>query len=101
MDNPSHPRTPSDPLPIGARVRVHQDPDYGPGPWPNEPVGTISEAPGGSSYGLVRTVSGPTMQYYVVFDEPQVDADGDGPYAASEILSIYLEPLNSTAEDVR
>jgi hypothetical protein len=41
------------------------------------------------------------MQYYVVFDEPQVDADGDGPYAASEILSIYLEPLNSTAEDVR
>lgn len=30
----------------------------------------------------------------VIFDEPQADADGDGPYGAAEIHADQLEPLD-------
>jgi len=30
--------------------------------------------------------------YWIRFDEPQLDADGDGPYSDSEVLERYLEP---------
>ena len=32
-------------LHVGARVKVHRDPEYGDGPWPNEPIGTAVEHP--------------------------------------------------------
>jgi hypothetical protein len=81
-----------EPLPIGTRVRVRRDRDHGPGPWPDEPLGTISESIDGTNFSLAQTVGSPTVQYWVVFDEPQRDADGDGPYAASEVLATYIEP---------
>jgi hypothetical protein len=87
------------PLPIGARVRVRRDPVHGPGPWPNEPLGTIGESLDGASFSLSQTVNGPMKQYWVVFDEPQEDADGDGPYAASDVLAIYIEPIDDRVRD--
>jgi len=30
---------------VGQRVRVRRDPDFGPGPWPGEPLGTITGPP--------------------------------------------------------
>ena len=30
--------------------------------------------------------------YWLVFDVPQIDADGDGPYIAAELAEFYLEP---------
>jgi hypothetical protein len=40
----------------------------------------------------VETTSGPSRFYWIVFDEPQLDADGDGPYVSSEVLAKYVEP---------
>jgi hypothetical protein len=86
------------PLPLGTRVRVRRDPIFGPGPWPAEPTGTIIEAPDdsplyshGTPFTWAETVRGPELQYWIAFDEPQVDADGDGPYARSQVSAKYLE----------
>lgn len=46
--------------------------------------------------GLERTVQGrvrPLRFYWVEFDVPQRDADGDGPYFAGEIDAEYLWAL--------
>ncbi len=33
------------------------------------------------------------LKYWVDFDEPQMDAEGDGPYRKAQIWGRYLEPL--------
>jgi len=67
--------------------------------WAKDALGTITEPPApvrkltGDWQGCVRmveTVQGPVAYYWVRFDEPQIDADGDGPYAEGEIDSAYL-----------
>ena len=77
------------PISPGTRVRVRQDPKFGPGPWPAEPTGTVGRAPE-----LVETRQGPEWTYWVTFDEAQLDADGDGPYVTSQVLGRYLELLD-------
>ena len=91
------------PFAVATRVRVRRDPQYGPGPWPDEPIGTITELPmDGAAFKWVATPRGPKRHYWIVFDEPQRDADGDGPYAAAEVDADYIEPLRQTgADDVR
>ena len=74
---------------------VRRDPDYGPGPWPSEPHGTVSGA-GGPCYTLVETMRGSERSYWITFDEPQRDTDGDGPYESSQVLERYLQVLPST-----
>ena len=39
---------------------------------------------------IVEAVKGPLRFYWVEFDEPQRDADGDGPYFGAEIDSAFL-----------
>ena len=78
----------------GERVRVRRDQEHGPGPWPAEPMGTIANHPlatQGAPWVITQTVSGPRRTYWIVFDEPQFDTDGDGPYGRSEVLDKYLE----------
>jgi hypothetical protein len=70
-----------------SRVRVLSDPDFGPGPWPAQPTGTVSSGPE-----MVESATGPVATYWVEFDEPQRDVDGDGPYVSSQILERYLAP---------
>ena len=41
---------------------------------------------------VVTGVKGPIEFYWVAFDEPQIDAEGDGPYASAEIQAEYLAP---------
>src|SRR5688500_11602429 len=62
--------------------------------WAKGALGTVGQPPravrelAGDWQGCVRNVRTvqETMPYYWVnFDEPQLDADGDGPYAAGEI----------------
>jgi hypothetical protein len=77
----------------GERVRVRRDQEYGPGPWPAEPTGIIAGHPAsadGTPWVVTQTVSGPRRSYWIVFDEPQFDADGGGPYGSSEVLDTYL-----------
>jgi hypothetical protein len=35
--------------------------------------------------------------YWVRFDEPQYDTDGDGPYDTSQVLGKYLEAISPGA----
>lgn len=78
---------------VGTRVRVRRDPVHGPGPWPGEPTGTVVESPDHLPFTVVPTLQGPTLYYWVDFDEPQFDADGDGPYASSQVTTSYIELL--------
>ena len=80
-------------FPPGALVRVLQDPLHGPGPWPAEPTGVVLDQ-FGEHYTVVQTTSGPERSYWVKFDEPQYDVDGDGPYGTSQVLSRYLQVLS-------
>ena len=78
---------------VGTRVRICRDSDFGPGPWPDEPTGTIIAAPQGSVSEPVDTTSGVRMMFWVAFDEPQFGADGDGPYPRAQVLDKYVEIL--------
>ncbi len=81
-------------LRAGQRVRVKVDPVDRIGPWPTEPFGTIAEHPlseDGATWRPTRTRSGLGRLYWLVFDEPQLDPDGDGPYPNAEVLDKYLE----------
>ena len=73
---------------VGTRVRVRLDPESGRGQWPAEPVGTV--VPGSR---IVETATGPGLLRWVEFDEPQLDAEGAGPYEAAEVLEDYLESI--------
>lgn len=75
-------------FPPGSRVKVLSDPDYGPGPWPAEPTGRVVSGPD-----VVDVGQGTRTFYWIVFDEPQRDADGDGPYERAQVLDTYLIPL--------
>ncbi len=78
---------------IGDRVRVRHEPQPPQGPFPSEPLGRIQTYPGAAtpSRELVTT-TGTHLMYWIVFDTPQFDADGDGPYESAEVNSKYLEP---------
>lgn len=78
----------------GDRVKVKQDQQFPPGPFPSEPCGTVRFYPGSkSSYREMAGANGTIEFYWVVFDQPALDADGDGPYEAAKVLSKYLESI--------
>ena len=79
---------------VGDRVQVRRDPKHGPGPWPAEPMGVVMKHPlsgDGAIWRPVETTTGPRRFYWIAFDEPQLDADGDGPYMTAEVLDRYVE----------
>jgi hypothetical protein len=57
---------------------MRQDPEFGPGPWHAEPVGTVAALPE-----IVEGRLGPIQTYWMLFDAPQHDVDGYGPYERS------------------
>jgi hypothetical protein len=71
-------------------VRIRRDPEFGPGPWPAEPTATVIGPPE-----TIQGRSGALTTYWVEFDEPQTDADGDGPFINSQVLEQYLEQFDS------
>jgi hypothetical protein len=78
---------------IGDRVMVRRDSRHGPGPWPAEPTGIIARHPDsgeGEAWVWTKTTSGPGRVYWIVFDSPQFDVEGDGPYSMSEVLDKYV-----------
>ena len=82
---------PADALPAGTRVRVIHDQEWG-GPWRAVFLGTIDRT---MPPQLVnnRVANAGEREYSVAFDEPQLDASGDGPYRKAVIWDRYLEPL--------
>jgi len=81
----------------GTRVRVVRDPDWE-GPWPAEFLGTIGPPAPASTIDLAAMPEvnvpdsdrGPMREFYVEFDHPQLDCDGQGPYRAAVIWEKYL-----------
>jgi hypothetical protein len=75
--------------------------------WAKGAFGTVAPPPGPVAlfvtgaeawrgcHRVVKGVKGPIDFYWVEFDEAQVDADGDGPYASAEIQAEYLEHVAS------
>jgi hypothetical protein len=74
--------------------------------WAKGALGTVSEPPpeviaiSGPWDGLTRiqtTALGPETVYWVWFDEPQRDADGDGPYRGGsiDVNALTLLPQKS------
>lgn len=81
----------------GARVVVSEE-----SPWAQGALATIAEPPPpvrdltGEWVGCRRVVGslkGPLVCYWVVFDSPHYDADGDGPYTEAELPDDLLVPL--------
>ena len=56
---------------------------------PKVPI--LSEDFGDNYFRQVKTLQGEKTFIWVVFDTPQFDGDGDGPYPMTEINSEYLE----------
>ena len=86
---------------VGDRVVVAQDFH-----WARGALATVAEPPtevisiSGPWDGLTRreeTALGPQTVYWVWFDEPQRDADGDGPYRGGSIDVIALTLLPKTS----
>ena len=82
-------------LKIGQKIRI--SPDF---IWARSEIGVVSYPPSTlieyDELGYARTVScveGPVLYYYIEFETPQFDSDGDGPYRGAEIPEKYLTPI--------
>lgn len=78
---------------LGDRVRV--SPMY---PWAKGVTATVIGGLQGDSMKYCRKVytnDGLRTFYFVAFDQPQVDEEGDGPYIGAEIESSYIELLSA------
>jgi hypothetical protein len=46
----------------------------------------------------VMGLKGLVRFYWLVFDVPQFDVDGDGPIFAAEVAEVYVEPIRTARE---
>lgn len=72
----------------GSRVTVVRDPGWD-GPWQVEFPGTIDAMGAPVPNEHAQALSGELL-YWVTFDAPQYDSDGDGPYHKAQIWGRYL-----------
>ena len=75
-------------LSAGTRVSVVHDTAWA-GPWQQVFTGTVSGM--GAPEPVIHDHARPgELAYWVDFDEPQLDSDGDGPYRTALIWDRYL-----------
>lgn len=84
---------------VGDRIRVSSD--YH---WAKDELGTIMQPPDfivnladgwDGIHRNVPSLKGMLTFYWIKFDLPQRDFDGDGPYAEAELDSAYLIPVET------
>lgn len=75
---------------IGAQVSVRDASSTDASPWPGEPTGIIVRS-GGSALAGVWGRGGGSRIWWIDFDEPQINAEGDGPFATAQVNEKYLE----------
>ena len=85
---------PTGALPPGSRVTVIRASDWD-GPWQAEFPGTIDAAHAPEPNEHAQALSGELL-YWVTFDTPQHDSDGDGPYRKAQIWGRYLRTESDT-----
>ncbi|MFE7278701.1 ferrous iron transport protein A [Streptomyces sp. NPDC057623] len=79
---------PAGALAPGSRVTVVGAQDWN-GPWQVEFAGTI-DAMGAPEHNEHALAANGELLYWVTFDTPQYDNDGDGPYRKAQIWGRYL-----------
>jgi hypothetical protein len=57
------------------------------------------ERPRGPGFEVYETRQGLERAYWIWFDVPQIDGDGDGPYTHGTVLGRYLEVLPEEKEE--
>ncbi|MFM9918602.1 hypothetical protein [Lacisediminihabitans sp. H27-G8] len=80
----------SDDFGIGAQVVVRAAGTGELAPWPDEPSGVIVRS-GGSALAGVWGRGGGGRMWWVEFDEPQTNSDGDGPFPSAQVHEKFLE----------
>ncbi|MEU9803523.1 ferrous iron transport protein A [Streptomyces sp. NPDC051000] len=90
---------PAGALEPGSRVTVVRDLDGG-GPWQVEFPATI-DAMGAPEPTEHAQALGGELLYWVAFDEPQYDSEGDGPYRKAQIWGRYLKPAVAGGQEQR
>jgi hypothetical protein len=79
---------------IGSRIKISEG--YS---WAKNAIGTVSTPPDvireisegwKDNCREVKTLKGKVICYWIKFDRPHFDSDGDGPYSEAEIESEYL-----------
>ena len=82
---------PTNALPPGTRVRIIQDSDRD-GPWQEVFTGIVTDI-GAPELVVHEMAHHGELMYWIDFDSPQQDADGDGPYLGAQIWGRYIEAL--------
>ncbi|MHC5795709.1 hypothetical protein ACVXZ4_06065 [Lacisediminihabitans sp. FW035] len=80
----------SDDFGIGAQVFVRATASGEDSTWPDEPSGVIVRS-GGSALAGVWGRGGGGRMWWVQFDEPQSNSDGDGPFPSAQVHERFLE----------
>lgn len=75
---------------IGAQVFVLAAVEGEASQWPAEPSGVIVRS-GGSALAGVWGAAGGGRLWWVEFDEPQTNAQGDGPFHSVQVHEKFLE----------
>lgn len=84
---------------IGAQVFVRDASAADTSPWPASPSGIIQRAGGSAVAGVWGRAAAGGRLWWVEFDEPQLNADGDGPFASAQVLEKFLELAPPVSED--
>jgi hypothetical protein len=82
---------PAGALVAGTRVRVVRDRTWD-GPWKREFLGVI-DAMGAPEPAQHASADLGEFVYWVTFDNPQYDSDGDGPYRKAQVWGRYLQAV--------
>jgi hypothetical protein len=77
---------------VAAQVVVRDASVTDPSPWPDEPGGIIVRSAGSAIQGVWGRGGGGRL-WWIEFDQPQHNADGDGPFATAQVHEKYLELL--------
>ncbi|MFE2851980.1 ferrous iron transport protein A [Streptomyces lavendulae] len=77
------------------RVKVVRDPVWD-GPWQLEFLGTIDDMGAPQPNKHAQALSDELL-YWVTFDTPQYDSNGDGPYRKAQVWGRYLRTEPETA----
>jgi hypothetical protein len=74
---------------VGAQVYVLDSDEDSTSPWPFGPTGVVMRA-GGSAWQGVSAIGGSARTWWVEFDQPQLDRDGDGPVQSAQVAERFL-----------
>jgi hypothetical protein len=74
---------------VGAQVYVLDSDEDPTSPWPYGPTGVVMRA-GGSAWQGVSAIGGSARTWWVEFDSPQLDRDGDGPVQSAQVAERFL-----------